>query len=108
MSMRVVGREALAFGEMKMAYHDLKVNVVNTKKKRGFLTFLVNTMIKNKNTDKKGTVFFERLRNRSAINYLVKITLSGVSSSIGIKKSDKLLRRYKKVGKNIPVAEFSK
>jgi hypothetical protein len=97
MTMNVTGREALALGEMKMVYQDFKLNVLNSNnKKRRLLTFFVNSLIKNKNTDKKGTVFFERLRDRSAINYLVKITLSGVSSSIGIKKSDKQARKHKK------------
>jgi len=96
MSMRVTGREAFATGEMKMVYRDFKINVINTNnKKRGLISFFVNSLIKNKNTEKMGTVFFKRLRDRSAINYLVKITLSGVSSSIGIKKSDKLARKNK-------------
>ncbi len=103
MTMRVTGREALAVGEMKMVYHDFKINVINANnKKRGLISLFVNSLIKNKNTDRMGTVFFERLRDRSAINYLVKITLSGVSSSIGIKKSDKLARKNKKqIGKRL-------
>jgi hypothetical protein len=105
MTMRVSGREALAIGEMKMVYHDLKIKVINANnKKRGLISFFVNSLVKNKNTDRTGTVFFERLRDRSAINYLVKITLSGVSSSIGIKKSDKLSRKHKKGIRNSPVS----
>lgn len=101
MTMRVTGREALAFGEMKMVYHDFKINVINANnKKRGLISFFVNSLVKNKNTDRMGTVFFERLKDRSAINYLVKITLSGVSSSIGIKKSDKLARKNKQQIRN--------
>jgi hypothetical protein len=95
MMMRVVGREALATGEMKMVYHNLKISVIRDGKKRKLLSFLINGLVKNKNTDKKGVVYFERLRDRSAINYLVKITLSGISSSIGIKKSDRLARKNK-------------
>lgn len=97
MAMFVTGREAFAIGEMKMVYHDFKINVINnnTDRKRRLLSFFVNSLIKNKNTDRKGTVFFNRLKDRSAINYLVKITLSGVSSSIGIKKSDKLAKKNK-------------
>lgn len=101
MTMWVTGREALAFGEMKMVYRDFKINVINTNnKKRGVISFFVNSLVKNKNTEKMGTVFFERLRDRSAINYLVKITLSGVSSSIGIKKSDRLARKNKQQIRN--------
>ncbi len=111
MIMRVVGREALAFGEMKMIYSDLKVRaIVNEEKKRSFMrgiiTVFANSLVKNNNTKRTGTVFFERLRDRSAINYLVKITLSGVSSSIGIKKSDKLARKNKNhlINRQIPLA----
>jgi hypothetical protein len=98
MSMRVVGREFLAFGEMKMYYHGLKVKVTRPGKKSFFTslaTFLANTLIKNENSHRTGTVFFQRWRDRSPINYLVKIALSGMSSSIGIKKSKKQARKYR-------------
>ena len=95
MTMRVTGREAFAIGEMKMVYHDFKIDVINnnTDRKRRLLSFFANSLVKNRNAERKGTVYFNRLRDRSAINYLVKITLSGVSSSIGIKKSDKLAKK---------------
>src|SRR5688500_746975 len=102
MVMRVVGTEAVATDVMKVVYENLTVNVETNSKKRRLLTFVVNSLVKNKNTEKNGTVFFERLRDRSAINYLVKITFSGIRSSIGIKKSDKLYRRYKKEANNAP------
>ena len=104
MTMRVVGQDAQAYGEMKMVYRDLKVNAITDGKKRGLLSFFINGLIKNKNNEKTGIVFFERLRDRSAINYLVKMTLSGVSSSIGIKKSNKRYRKYKKDVNNTPLA----
>lgn len=97
--MEVIGREEMAYGQMKMLYRDLKVKLVqNTPGKRrafklGVLNFLVNTVIKNKNTGRSGAVFFRRLRDRSAINYLVKITLSGVMSNVGIKKAQRMARR---------------
>jgi hypothetical protein len=104
MTMRVVGREYLAFGEMTMYYHELKVRIVRPGKKRSFftgiITFFANTLIKNENTHRTGTVFFQRLRDRSAINYLVKIALSGVTSSVGVKRNKKLVRKYRKEIKN--------
>lgn len=100
MTMRVAGREELAFGEMKMIYRDLKVKVTGEEGKRSFLkgvvTFFANTMIKNNNTKRTGIVFFRRLRDRSSINYLVKIAMSGISSSIGIKKTKKQSRKHQK------------
>jgi hypothetical protein len=83
-----------------MYYHNLKVRVGRTKERRGFfagvVTFLANTVIRNENKKRVGLVFFERLRDRSAINYLVKITLSGVTSSVGVKSNKKQIKKYNK------------
>jgi hypothetical protein len=114
MTMRVVGREELAFGEIKMFYHDLKIRIARHKKtnKRspfsGIATFLANTVIKNDNKKRTAPVFFIRLRDRSAINYLVKIALNGMSSTIGIGKSKRLIRRHKDEvsGKQLPPFEM--
>jgi hypothetical protein len=102
MSMRVVGREYLSLGDMKLFYHDLKIKLLNPKNQqktslvRGFASFLANTLIKNKNESRTGKVFFERDRSRSTLHYLVKITFSGVASSVGIRNNKKVLRKYKK------------
>ncbi|MET0392240.1 MAG: hypothetical protein ABW019_03825 [Chitinophagaceae bacterium] len=111
MTLRVVGREYLAFGSMNMYYHDLKVKIKRPDGKRSFvngiITFVANTLIKNENRDRTGTVFFQRLRDRSAINYLVKIALSGVTSSVGVKRNKKQVRRYRKEirSRNLPLIE---
>jgi hypothetical protein len=100
LTMQVTGKDYMAYGEMTMAYRDLKVMLTgksNKEKKsffRGAVNSLVNTILRNKNTDRKGTVFFVRLQDRSPINYLVKITLSGVGSSVGLGKNKRQLRRY--------------
>ncbi len=98
--MRVVGREELAFGEIKMFYHDLKVTVLkkgDSKKSLlgGIKNFFVNTIIKNKNNEKSSTIFFRRLRDRSAINYLVKITLNGIINTVTGKQNKKKFRHNK-------------
>ena len=98
--MRVVGREELAFGEIKMFYHDLKVTVLNKgDNKRSFLggikNFFANAIIINKNSEKSSTVFFRRLRDRSAINYLVKITLNGIINTVTGKQNRKKFRHNK-------------
>ncbi len=100
MLMSIVGREYIAFGEMRLFYHDLKVRVIRPGERKktllgGVITFLANTIIKNKNDDKTTKVIFKRLRDRSAINYLVKIALSGFGSSIGVKKNKRLLAAYR-------------
>ena len=103
LSMRAVGREYLSWGEMKLFYHDLKVKILSKgeENKKTFLTrilnFVANTfVIKSNNTSRTGNVFFIRQRDRSAINYIIKIAFSGVTSSIGATNNKKLLRRYKK------------
>jgi len=60
------------------------------------LGIAVNTLIKNKNTYRKGLVYFVRLRDRSSLNYLVKLTLSGVVNSVGIPKNKKAAAELKK------------
>jgi hypothetical protein len=100
MTMFVQGNNKVAYGEMLMIYHDLKVIIAGKphQEKRSFLKGLINsianTILKNKNTHRKGVVFFARLQDRSALNYLVKITLSGVGSSVGLGKNKRQLKRY--------------
>jgi hypothetical protein len=115
LSMRVVGREYISMGEMKLLYHDLKIKFLNNgiEKKstflKGFATFLANNfVIKKNNRSRTGVVFFQRIRNKSTLNYLVKITLSGISSSVGVRKNKKLVRRYKKQlrKRNLPPIEY--
>ena len=103
LTMRVVGQEYISLGEMRMFYHDLKVQFLRSsseEKKRflkGLMTFIANSfVIKNNNSKRVGVVYFPRLRDRSFINYYIKIAMSGVASSIGAKKNRKLLRRYQK------------
>lgn len=100
--MEVVGREEMAYGQMKMLYRNLKIKLVQADpgKRKAFklaiLNFFANTIIKNKNSRKSGAVYFRRLRDRSAINYLVKITLSGVMSNVGVRKAERISRREAK------------
>jgi hypothetical protein len=101
--MRAVGREYLALGEMKMFYEDLKIQLLKNGQEtnRSFMTklvsFLANTfVIKTNNRSQKGNVFFIRPRDRSAINYLVKIAMSGMASSVGAKSNKKMMRQYRK------------
>lgn len=98
---QVTGNDDLAYGKIKMIYHDLKVKVYKTKDGKqvpasGFTNFIANLLIKNKNKDNTDGVFFERWKDRSPLNYIVKITMSGISGSVGFKKDRKALRKYKK------------
>ena len=110
LSMRAVGREYLSLGEMKMYYHNLKLRLLKNgdSTSKSFLTGLLNLIIKNKNTSRTGNVFYIRDRDRSAINYLIKIAMSGMASSVGAKSNKKMLRRYKKEleKRNLPPIDF--
>ena len=114
-SMHVVGREYVSIGEMQMYYRNLKIklltNGVGKKKQflKSFVTFLANNfIIKKDNHSRTGVIFFERVRNKSTMNYLVKITISGIASSIGAKNNKKLVRKYKKElrKRNLPPLEY--
>ncbi len=111
--MRVNGDEYMAWGEMQMNYRDLKIQLLTRPGKEKpagkMLNFLVNTfVIKNNNKGKSADVFFIRHRDRSSINYLIKILLSGVNSSIGVKSTKKNLRSWKKQvqRRNLPPFEY--
>jgi len=98
LSVFVQGREAMATGEMKLFYHDLKIQLLKKDgRPKKFKSFLANTfVIKKNNSSRTGQVFYIRNRDRSAINYYVKIIGSGVASSIGAKNNKKALRKYRK------------
>jgi len=115
MSMRVHGNEYYAYGDMLMLYHNLKAEIILTKnkKKRKFLTGLLNFaansfLIKNKNTKRTGKIFYLRNRERSSLNYLIKMVISGASTSTGVKGNRKLIRHYKKEvrQRNLPPVDY--
>jgi hypothetical protein len=109
--MRVSGGEYLSFGEIDMYYHDLKVEVLKngTSARRGLFSFIANAfIIKNKNKQRTSNVFFVRNRERSPVNYLIKILMSGVNSSIGAKSNKKVMKQYKKElrQRNLPPVDY--
>lgn len=111
LSMRVAGGEYMSFGEMRMYYHGLRVQLLRdgADGKRGFMSFLANSfIIRNKNSRKVSSVFFVRNRERSPVNYLIKTLMSGVSSSTGVKSNRKQIRQYKKElrQRNLPPVDY--
>ncbi len=101
--LRAIGREYLSLGEMNMYYSNLKIKLVkdgdpeNTTFFRNVVSFLANTfVIKKNNRGRTGLVYFERLRDRSFFNYIVKMTLSGMGTSIGIKSNRKVKKQYQR------------
>lgn len=112
--MRAVGKEYLAIGNMKMYYHDLRIKIVKGDSGRStFLTraasFLVNAfVIRKNNKGKTGLVYFKRLRDRSFFNYIVKMSFSGIATSVGIVKNKKYMKRYLRElnDKQLPPEDF--
>jgi hypothetical protein len=98
LSLWATATDRVATGEMKMFYHNLKIEFFNTKKEKDkkFLSFLASLFVKKNNKSTTGIIFWERWRDRSFLNYIVKIVSSGASSSTGTKNNKKLLRKYKK------------
>jgi hypothetical protein len=115
LNLRAIGREYLALGEMKMYYKNLKIKLIKdgNEERTTFVTkaisFLANTfIIKKNNNGRNGLVYFERLRDRSFFNYIVKMTFSGMATSVGAKKNRKYMKQYKRELKDqkLPPIEF--
>jgi hypothetical protein len=113
--LRAIGHENLSIGEMRMYYHNLRIRLVKdgNEAKSGLIgrvvTFLANTfVIKKNNKGRAGIVYFERVKDRSFFNYIVRMTFSGMATSIGVKKNRKFLKQYKRELKqqNLPPIEF--
>jgi hypothetical protein len=103
LTLNAIGREHLSYGEMRMRYRKLYVQLLKAgeEEKRSFITkalsVIANTfVIKAKNEHKTGIVYFERLRDRSVFNYMIKMFLSGAGSSIGAKSNKKYVKHYKR------------
>jgi hypothetical protein len=114
--LRAIAREYLSLGEMNMYYTNLKIKLVkdgdpeNTTFLRNVVSFLANTfVIKKNNRGRTGLVYFERIRDRSFFNYIVKMTLSGMGTSIGIKSNRKVKKQYQRElrQQELPPIEFN-
>jgi hypothetical protein len=100
--MSAIGREYLSFGKMNMFYNNLRIQLVKDgdPDKTNFglkmKSFIANNfIIRRNNNGRTGLVYFERLRDRSFFNYIVKMTFSGMATSIGVKKNRKYMKQYR-------------
>jgi hypothetical protein len=101
--LRAVGRDDISYGEMKMYYHDLRIRLVkegqqdNRSLGANIVSYMANlVLIKKDNDGRTGLVYFERLRDRSFFNYIVKMTFSGMATSVGVKKNKKYQKQYER------------
>lgn len=112
LELRVMGNDYLAHGKMRMYYTDFKIQFLSNKEleKRTIFTktlsWMANTFLRTNNVEKTGTVFTERTREKSFVNYWVKIVLSGAMTNTRIRKNSKQEKRYQKALKRIKVPEL--
>ncbi len=112
LELRVMGNDYLAHGKMRMYYKDFKIQFLSNKEleKRTIFTkalsWMANTFLRTNNVEKTGTVFTERTREKSFVNYWVKIVLSGAMTNTRIRKNSKQEKRYQKALKRIQVPEL--
>jgi hypothetical protein len=112
LELRVMGNDYLAHGKMRMYYKDFKIQFLSNKeleKRTVFtrmLSWMANTFLRTNNVEKTGTVFAERTREKSFVNYWVKIVLSGAMTNTRIRKNSKQEKRYQKALKRIQVPEL--
>jgi hypothetical protein len=98
--MSVIGQRYVAYGIMKMHYHNLVVQYLNKgdeknrTMKSGLISFFANRIINNKNLDGSGEVYAERDPERSFVNYWVKILIGGLLTNTGIKTDNKQEKKY--------------
>jgi hypothetical protein len=112
LELRVMGNDYLAHGKMRMYYKDFKIQFLSNKeleKRTVFtkaLSWVANTFLRTNNVEKTGTVFTERTREKSFVNYWVKILLSGAMTNTRIRKNSIQEKRYQKALKRIQVPEL--
>lgn len=96
------GNKYATLGTMNFYYKDLSIEVTDKKdstRKRLLLTLesmLANAVLRNSNS-KQSLIFVERDREKFIFNYWVKAQTKGLLSSVGVKRSKKYLRQYRKV-----------
>lgn len=102
MSLKAVGRQDFAWGEMKLHYHKLRIRLVKDGLSdestffQHVFGFLANTfVIKRNNTKRIGVIFSTHIPEQSFVNYIVQTSLSGIMSTIGIKRNRKYIKQYK-------------
>ncbi len=89
MNMAAVANEYVSHGNMRLYYHDLRANILDSgnmqHRKFGtkLLTIFANTLaIRNNNTDRRFNFNFVRPRLKSTTSYFLKMVVEGAAGSI--------------------------
>ncbi|MFT3903260.1 MAG: hypothetical protein QM727_08800 [Niabella sp.] len=103
LSLSAEGNDDFSTGTMRMYHHKLYLKLLNKndllqqRLSQKLMTLLSNVvLIRANNHGKPSPVFFERLKDKSAINFLIKTTLSGVKSGIGVPGNKLQEKKYLK------------
>jgi hypothetical protein len=100
MLLAVGANDYVAYGNMDMRYHGLRLALLKKGEKEYFLSkffnLLINTFVHSSDNSGKDIIFQERLRNKSIFNYWSKIAINGLLSSLGVKRDKKKVRKYNK------------
>jgi len=101
LNIQAVGTNEAAAGIARMNYRGLNVGLLNKKDlpNQTFLNKLISRIamilvVRRNNSNKASLVFFERWQDKSPINYIIKTSLEGIKSSIGLPGAKKKLRKY--------------
>jgi hypothetical protein len=95
------GNQYAATGSMKFSYDHLTVKFLNPEGKKGWhfsskmKTFAANLLIPNSH-HKSAMMFVERDPNKFVFNYWIKMQLSGIMSTFGLKSDKKYLKTFNK------------
>jgi hypothetical protein len=99
--LQAIGNRTEAWGQVRMPYRNLRVNLLPElmQKKRiigpRLTAFLAERfLLKRHNRSRAGWIYFRRVAERSALNYLIKIAVSGMTSSMGISPNKRKIRAY--------------
>ena len=87
-----------ALGDMRFAYNDLKISVLNTKdgevKEGKFVSFLVNSIALKSDNPKPGRILLpakfknHRDKSRSVVGYCWRSIYAGIKSTLGLKEKE--------------------
>lgn len=104
LQMNVKGNDKEGYGEMKLHYEDLKIEVLKKNMQESNLaSFLANSILIKQNNNnifriRKGPIYYQRIPYRGIIHYLSHFAIMGAKTSLGI-DSRKTTRKIKQIEK---------
>jgi len=93
------GNDYYSYGHLDLFYNNLHVGLnpndpANIFWKRWLVT-LADKLVIRRNNDKRGLVYFDRMRDRFLFNFVAKNFINGVKSNVGVQSQKKVLKKIK-------------